>query len=159
MWIRSSQVFRASGCIVYAKVATVLGAIPASSDTVESEGRQMKQCWITYIKRKTEKFPLKKWFVCISFRFDFFASFCLFPFVFALDFFLVKQFFGSFSFHFDFSPRFAYFTFVFASDFCCFASMWIKCLFFASKRNEIFASISIFASEAKTRAHPTVELI
>jgi hypothetical protein len=25
-------------------VATVLGSIPASSDTVESEGRQMKQC-------------------------------------------------------------------------------------------------------------------
>ena len=27
--------------------------------------------------------------------------------------------------------------------------------FFAFKRNEIFASISIFASEAKMRAHPT----
>jgi hypothetical protein len=27
-----------------AKVETVLGSIPASSDTVESEGRQMKQC-------------------------------------------------------------------------------------------------------------------
>ncbi len=27
-----------------AKVATVLGSIPASSDTVESERRQMKQC-------------------------------------------------------------------------------------------------------------------
>jgi hypothetical protein len=26
------------------KVATVLGSIPASSETVESEGRQMKQC-------------------------------------------------------------------------------------------------------------------
>jgi hypothetical protein len=26
-----------------AKVATVLGSIPASSDTMESEGRQMKQ--------------------------------------------------------------------------------------------------------------------
>jgi hypothetical protein len=26
--------------------------------------------------------------------------------------------------------------------------------FFASKRNEIFASISNFASEAKVRAHP-----
>ncbi len=32
---------------VNAEVATV-GAIPASSDTVESEGRQMKQCWIKY---------------------------------------------------------------------------------------------------------------
>jgi hypothetical protein len=28
--------------------------------------------------------------------------------------------------------------------------------FFASKRNEIFASISNFASEAKVRAHPIV---
>jgi hypothetical protein len=34
-----------------AKVATVLvGSIPASSDTVESEGRQMKQCRIKYIQ-------------------------------------------------------------------------------------------------------------
>jgi hypothetical protein len=29
------------------QVATVLGSIPASSLTVESEGRQMKQCWLT----------------------------------------------------------------------------------------------------------------
>jgi hypothetical protein len=34
---------------VNAKVATVLGPISASSDTVESEGRQMKQCWIKNI--------------------------------------------------------------------------------------------------------------
>jgi hypothetical protein len=27
-----------------AKVATVLGSMPASFDTVESQGRQMKQC-------------------------------------------------------------------------------------------------------------------
>ncbi len=32
-------------CIVkHRLVATVQGSIPASSDTVESEGRQMKQC-------------------------------------------------------------------------------------------------------------------
>jgi hypothetical protein len=31
-----------------AEVVTVLGTIPASSDTVESEGRQMKQCWISH---------------------------------------------------------------------------------------------------------------
>jgi hypothetical protein len=37
---------------VNAKVATVLGSIPASSDTVESEGRHMKQSWIVYIKKK-----------------------------------------------------------------------------------------------------------
>jgi hypothetical protein len=30
-----------------AVVAIVLGSIPASSDTVESEGRQMKQCYRT----------------------------------------------------------------------------------------------------------------
>ncbi len=29
-----------------AKVAIVLGSIPASTDTATSEGRQMKQCWI-----------------------------------------------------------------------------------------------------------------
>ncbi len=29
-----------------AKVATVLGSIPASSDTVKSKGQQMKQCGI-----------------------------------------------------------------------------------------------------------------
>ncbi len=32
------------------KVATVLGSIPESSETLESEGRQMKQCWIKYFK-------------------------------------------------------------------------------------------------------------
>ncbi len=40
---------------VNAKGATVLGSIPESSDTVESEGRKMKQCWI---KRKNQKIPL-----------------------------------------------------------------------------------------------------
>ncbi len=33
------------------KLATVLGLIPASSDTVESERRQMKQFWIKYWKK------------------------------------------------------------------------------------------------------------
>ncbi len=32
-----------------AEVASVLGSFPASSDTYESERRQMKQCWIQYI--------------------------------------------------------------------------------------------------------------
>ncbi len=31
-------------------IATVLGSTPASSDTVEYERRQKKQCWIKYIK-------------------------------------------------------------------------------------------------------------
>ncbi len=43
-----------------ATVATVLGSIPAASDTVEFEGRQMKQCWIQYIEiiilQKVKKF-------------------------------------------------------------------------------------------------------
>jgi hypothetical protein len=44
---------------VNAKTATVLGSIPASSDPVESEGRLMKQCLITYIKnKKSKKIPL-----------------------------------------------------------------------------------------------------
>jgi hypothetical protein len=34
-----------------AKVATILGSLPASSDTMESEGRQMKQCGIQYFKK------------------------------------------------------------------------------------------------------------
>ncbi len=41
-------------------VATVMGSIPASSDTVESEGRQIKQCWISYIKENPKNSPFKK---------------------------------------------------------------------------------------------------
>jgi hypothetical protein len=86
----------------------------------------MKQCWITYIKRKTEKFRLKKRFACISFRLFFFLHFAYFL-LFSLQIFSCSS---NFSVHFRFTliflPRFAYFTFVFASDFCCFASMWIK---------------------------------
>ncbi len=40
-----------------AKCATVLGSIPASSDTVETEGRQMKQYWIKYITKCIQKSP------------------------------------------------------------------------------------------------------
>ncbi len=43
-----------------AEVATVPGSIPASSDTAESEGRQMKHCWIKYVhvlKKTSEKSP------------------------------------------------------------------------------------------------------
>ncbi len=43
-----------------AQVATVLGSIPASVGTVESEGRQMKQCCILYEQK--EKNPPKKYF-------------------------------------------------------------------------------------------------
>jgi hypothetical protein len=40
--MRSSLVVRASDC--QCTIATVLGSVPASVGTVESEGRQMKQC-------------------------------------------------------------------------------------------------------------------
>ncbi len=53
LWIKSSRVVRASDSQSRI-VTTVLGSITASSDTVESEGRQTKQCWISYtlIKKK-----------------------------------------------------------------------------------------------------------
>jgi hypothetical protein len=41
--MRPSRVVRAS-MTANAVGATVLGSIPVSSDTVESEGRQMKRC-------------------------------------------------------------------------------------------------------------------
>ncbi len=44
---------------VYDKVGTVPGSIPGTSDTVESEGRQMKQCWITYNRTFMKKKNLK----------------------------------------------------------------------------------------------------
>ncbi len=57
LWMRSSRVVRA--LTANAIVATVQGSIPATSDTVESEGRQTKQCWISYIRRKnSKKIPL-----------------------------------------------------------------------------------------------------
>ncbi len=44
-----------------AEVATVLGSIPASSDTVESEGRQMKLCLIKYIHKKSPCLIMVVW--------------------------------------------------------------------------------------------------
>ncbi len=38
----------------------VLRSIPASYETVESEGRQMKQCWAKYLKIHTINPTLKK---------------------------------------------------------------------------------------------------
>jgi hypothetical protein len=115
-----------------------MGSIPASSDTVESERRQMKQCWITYNKIP----PLKK-FGSISYRLNFFTSFCLFPFVSLQIFSWSSNFSVHFRFTWIFSLHFAYFTFVFASDFCCFASMW-------NKQNHAFFSLS---SETKFLLH------
>ncbi len=70
-----------------AVVATVLSSTPASSDTVVSEGRQMKQCWVSYIKK--EKNPKKP-----PFRFlvdEQFAAFCLFVRTLPIDFALLGR--------------------------------------------------------------------
>jgi hypothetical protein len=50
LWMRSSQVFRASGCQCQSRNSPRIPQHPLT--LVESEGRQMKQCWKTYIKRK-----------------------------------------------------------------------------------------------------------
>jgi hypothetical protein len=44
---------------VNAEVATALDSILTLSDTLESEGRQMKQCWINYWKNKKNP-PINK---------------------------------------------------------------------------------------------------
>ncbi len=50
-WKRTNRVVRASVLTANAEVATILGSIPASSDTVKSEGWQIKQqCLIHYIE-------------------------------------------------------------------------------------------------------------
>ncbi len=38
-------------------------SIPASTDTVESQEREMKQCWISYIKKEKEKIKFKVGFL------------------------------------------------------------------------------------------------
>ncbi len=101
--------------------------------------------------------PLKKNSVLFV-SLQFFHFILLISICFASDFFLVKQFFGSFSFHLDFFASFRLFHVRFSFRFLLFhfdVKQAKSCLFFAFKRNEIFASISIFASEAKTRAHPS----
>ncbi len=47
---------RSSRLTANALVATVLGTIPAFVGTVESEGQQMKQCWIEYEKKSPKKY-------------------------------------------------------------------------------------------------------
>jgi hypothetical protein len=64
VWMRSSQIiYRASSC-QKTKVATVLGSISASSDTVESEGGRGSSVEIRTLKEKTKKGPppLKEYF-------------------------------------------------------------------------------------------------
>ncbi len=65
VWMRSSRVcgWDLAECLerltANAVVATALGSNRASSDTVESERRQMRQCWISYIKNIQKIPPLK----------------------------------------------------------------------------------------------------
>jgi hypothetical protein len=142
MWMRSSQVVRASGC--NSEIATVLGSIPASSDTVESEGRQMKQCLHL---RKNRKIPPLKKIGSILFWFNFFASFSLFPFVFLQIF----SWSSNFSVYFRFTSFFRFISLISRSFSLQSFAVSLRC----ETSKIIFASISIFASEAKTRAHPS----
>jgi hypothetical protein len=49
--VRSSRVATVEHLTASADVVIAMGSIPASSDTEESEGRQMKQCGIMYFKK------------------------------------------------------------------------------------------------------------
>jgi hypothetical protein len=100
---------------------------------------------------------VKQFFGSISFRFDFFASFLLFSVRFCFIFFLSQAIFRfifvSLQFFRLFHVRFRFRFLLFRFD----VKQAKSCLFFASKRNKMFASISVFASEAETRAHPSVD--
>jgi len=60
-WFSTIKLFNFFNLVLTANapVATVLGSIPASVGTVESEGRQMKQCWILYEQKKKKNSPKK----------------------------------------------------------------------------------------------------
>ncbi len=50
--MRSSRVVRVSGCQCHSRISPGFDPSILRADTVESEGRQMKLCWIMYIKNK-----------------------------------------------------------------------------------------------------------
>ena len=58
LWPITQQIVWLEGLTANAKVATFLGSIPASSDTVKSEWRQMKQGWIK-LSNSTNDFTLE----------------------------------------------------------------------------------------------------
>ncbi len=126
--MRSSQVVRASGCQYQIRNCPRFG--PSILQHSESEGRQMKQCWITHIKRKNRKIPPLKNSVPVSFRFDFFTSFWLFPLALASDFFLVKQFF-----------RNIFVSLRFFASFCLFYVRFRFRFLLWNKRNHAFFSL------------------
>jgi hypothetical protein len=55
-WMRSIGMVRVSDC--QCQSTTFLSSIPASSDTMEPEGRQMKKCSLHYKGKKIQKIPL-----------------------------------------------------------------------------------------------------
>jgi hypothetical protein len=66
--MRCSQVRMRFGRVTAnAEVATVLGSIPTSSDTVESEGRQMKQCRTKYIHTYILKFLYTRYSIQVGY--------------------------------------------------------------------------------------------
>jgi hypothetical protein len=98
------------------------------------------------VKQSEAKF--KSFFSLFSLFFTFFYFFSLFFRFFSLNF----RFTSIFSFNF----RLFYLHFRFRFLVFHIEVNHVKSgIFFASKRNEIFASISNFASEAKVRAHPS----
>ncbi len=109
---------------------------------------------------KQSEAKLKSFFRCFSlffafFGFKFFASlrFSNFYFKAKLHFFSLHFLFASI---FSLNFRLFYLRFCFRFLVFCIEVNHVKSgFFFASKRNEIFASISNFASEAKVRAHPS----
>ncbi len=112
---------------------------------------------------KQSEAKFKSIFSLLSLFFTFFHFFSLFS-LFSLFFFAFFTFFRFFSLNFRF-------TSIFSLNFCLFYLPFrfrflvfhievnhVKSgFFFASKRNEIFASISNFASEAKVRAHSSLD--
>ncbi len=85
MWMRSSQVVKASGWQCQSRNCPRFDpSILRHSKIAESEGRQMKQCWIMYIKRKNWKIPplnknsvLFRFASIFSLHFGYFRSFSL----------------------------------------------------------------------------------
>ncbi len=63
-WMRSSRVVRASDCQRQNRNSPGFGPVTASSDTEESEGQQIKQCWV--IKKIRNNPPLKRYMAVIE---------------------------------------------------------------------------------------------
>ncbi len=123
--------------------------------------------WYTYLCSSQDTFlttfimfMVKQFFLFFFVSLRFFRYIVLVSRSFSLQIFSwLSNFFGSFSFRFDF---FASFCFISRSFSLQFFAVSLRCEtseimpFFASKRNENFASVSIFASEAKRKGGRTL---